>query len=126
MKLYAPKTYWNATEEELRSICNGCGAEGGIKVPETMWGLNIKPCCQIHDWMFKEGKTYADFLFANAVFIMNLTITIVSFGSRWLAPFRLARATKYFLAVQVLGQDAFWVNKKRNNEMIITYKGEFR
>ncbi len=126
MKVYAPKSYWNASPEEIAKTCNGCGAKGGIKVPNKMWGLDIKHCCQIHDWMFKYGITYADFLFANAVFIMNLTITIVSFSSRWLAPFRLARATKYFLAVQVLGQDAFWVNKKRNNEMIITYQGEFR
>jgi len=126
MKLYAPKTYWNATEEQLENICNGCGAKDGIKVPNTMWGLNIKPCCQIHDWMFAEGKTYADFLFANAIFIMNLTITIVSFGNKWLAPIRLARATKYFLAVQTLGQDAFWIDKNKNDEMKITFKGEFR
>lgn len=126
MKLYAPLSYWNATPEELKEICNGCGAKGGIKVPNTMWRLNIKECCQIHDWMFKFGKTYADFLFANAVFIMNLAIAIVSKSNKFLAALRLARATKYFMAVQTLGSDAFWVDKERNDEMVITYKGEFR
>lgn len=126
MKLYAPLSYWNATPEELKDICNGCGAKDGMKVPDTMWGLNIKECCQIHDWMFLEGKTYADFLFANAVFIMNLAIRIIGLSNKFLAPIRLARATKYFLAVQTLGSDAFWVDKNKNDEMIITYKGEFR
>lgn len=111
-------------QEELKNICNGCGAKGGIKVPDTMWGLNIKECCKIHDWMFAEGKTYADFLFANAVFIMNLAIVIVSKSNKFLAPLRLARATKYFIAVQTLGSDAFWVDKNKNNELEITYKGE--
>ena len=126
MKLYAPLSYWNATPEELKDICNGCGAKDGMKVPDTMWGLNIKECCQIHDWMFLEGKTYADFLFANAVFIMNLAIRIIGLSNKFLAPIRLARATKYFLAVQTLGSDAFWVDKNKNDEMIITYKGEYR
>lgn len=126
MKLYAPLSYWTATQEELEEICNGCGAKGGIKVPDSMWGLIIKECCQIHDWMFAKGLTYADFLFANAVFIMNLSIVIVSKSNKFLAALRLAMATKYFIAVQALGEDAFWVNKKRNDEMVITYKGEFR
>lgn len=126
MKLYAPLTYWTATEEQIQKTCNGCGAEGGVKAPNTMWGLNIKVCCQIHDWMFAEGKTYADFLFANAVFIMNLAIVIISKSNKFIAPLRLARATKYFIAVQALGQSAFWKNKSENNIMSITYIGEFR
>ena len=77
--------------------------------------------------MFKEGKTLSDFYFANAVLIMNLAIIITSVGSKWLAPMRLARATKYFIAVQELGEDAYWVEGKvKNDEMDITYKGEFR
>jgi hypothetical protein len=126
MSLYAPKSYWDATDDELVNICNGCGSKGGISVPDTMWGLDISSCCQIHDWMFAEGKTYADFLFSNAVFIMNLTITIVSLSNKFLVPFRLARASKYFIAVQTLGSDAFWVEKEKNNHMTITYKGEFK
>ena len=126
MKVYAPKSYWNASPEEIAATCNGCGAEGGIKVPDKMWGLDIKHCFQIHDWMFKHGITYADFVFANAVFIMNLTITIIAQSNKWLAPFRLAIATKYFLAVQTLGVDAYWKDKRRNDMMVITYVGEFR
>lgn len=126
MKLYAPKTYWEASEEERKAVCNGCGAKDGVKVPDTMWGLCIVMACHIHDWMFNEGKTLADFYFANAVFIMNLAIIIVCGGSKWFAPLRLARATKYFIAVQEMGEDAFWVDKEANEIMSITYQGDFR
>jgi len=126
MKLYAPINYYKATPEQLSKVCNGCGAKNGIKVPNTMWGLDISEACNRHDWMYSEGRSLADFYFANAVFIMNLAIIITTQGSKWLAPFRLARATKYFMAVQELGQDAFWVDRQRNSYMNITYKGEFR
>lgn len=125
MKLYAPKTYWEASNRERQEICNGCGAKNGIKVPDTMWGLDVSHACNTHDWMFYEGKTLADFYFANAVFIMNLALIIMN-ANRWLAILRLARATKYFIAVQELGSSAYWVGKKENKEMNITYKGEFR
>lgn len=126
MNIYAPNTYWEASDEERKAVCNGCGAKGGVKVPDTMWGLCIVIACHIHDWMFKEGKSLSDFYFANAVFIMNLAIIITSIGSKWLAPLRLARATKYFIAVQELGQDAFWVDKPRNSGLEINYKGSFQ
>ena len=126
MNIYAPNTYWEADDNVKLSICNGCGAKDGVKVPDTMWGLNISSACNIHDWMFSEGKSLSDFYFANAVFIMNLAIIITANGSKWLAPLRLARATKYFIAVQELGQDAFWVEKPRNNDLAISYKGSFQ
>ena len=125
MKLYAPKSYWDSTLKLRKKITNGCGAKNGIKVPNTMWGLDISHACNVHDWMFYEGKTLADFYFANAVFIMNLALIIMS-ANRWLAILRLARATKYFIAVQELGSSAYWVDKVENKEMNITYKGDFR
>jgi len=124
-KLYAPTSYWRASVEDKSEVCNGCGAKDGIKVPDTMWGLPIVEACYVHDWMFEEGETLADFYFANAVFIMNIAL-LIGAGSRWLAPLRLARATKYFMAVQELGSDAYWDGKNENSKMFITYIGEFR
>ena len=126
-KLYAPLSYWEATEEQRKAVCNGCGAKGGVNVPDSMYFLCVTLACNIHDWMYKEGKTLGDFFFANAVFIMNLVILIVCYGSKFLAPLRLARATEYFIAVQTLGEKSYWVEDKvKNDEMNITYKGEFR
>ena len=126
MKLYAPITYWESTTEDKKSICNGCGAKGGIKVPDTMYGLDITVGCNIHDWMFKYGKTYADMLFANAIFLLNLSIIIINNSSWFTLGLRLLRATKYFVAVAKYGASAYWVDKEENSTMEITFKGEFR
>ena len=129
MKLYAPLSYWNATQNELKESCNGCGAKDGIKVPNTMYGLCIKKACEIHDWMYKYGKTQADKLFADAMFRLNMTLIIDSedgFGSGVLNPFRQFLAGKYYLAVAEWGNNAYWINKTRNLDMYITFKGEFR
>lgn len=126
MELYAPNTYFNATKEELEKACNGCGAKGGIKVPDTFYGLDIKEACSIHDWMYKEGKTLADFLFANAMFLLNLVVIVLDGSNLIMRILRLSRAAKYFIAVAVKGQDAFWGDKPRNKSMNITYKGSFQ
>ncbi len=126
LPICAPKKYWDASAAYLEEVCNGCGAKGGIKVPNSFLGLSIKTPCNIHDVMFKEGKTQADFLFANAIFLLNLTITIIN-GSNWfMKPIRFWLATKYFIAVSLKGKSAYWKNKKINTGMYITYKGEFR
>ena len=128
LKLYAPKDYWKLTKEEKSEICNGCGAKGGIKVPDTMYGLDIKEACNIHDFMFNDGATYGDFLFSNAIFIFNLTSIIIHKSNWFTATLRLSRSTKYFIAVALKGQEAYWSNKPNhtNQNLNITYKGELR
>lgn len=125
--LYAPLTFHNASCKEKKKVCNGCGAKGGIKVPNTMYGLDISQACNIHDWMFQEGKTLADFSFANAMFIVNLNRIIAQkSANKFMVSLRLLRASKYFTAVALCGQKAYWANKTENKKMNITYKGEFR
>ena len=126
MKLYAPLSYWTATQNELKESCNGCGAKDGIKVPNTMYGLCIKKACEIHDWMYKVGTTLADKLFADAIFRLNLSIIIDAGSNFFTALLRHGRASTYYTAVIEWGESAFWVDKKRNDEMVITYIGEFR
>ncbi len=124
--LYAPLSYWNATAKQKEQVCNGCGAKGGIKVPNTFYFLCIKEACNIHDWMYKEGKTLADKLFADAVFRMNLSSIIDANSNSIMAILRHSRASKYYTAVVQWGGNAYWANKVSNDEKHITYKGEFR
>jgi hypothetical protein len=126
MKLYQPNSYYEASLEDKKKVCNGCGAKGGIKVPSTFIGLCIKEACDIHDWMFKEGKTKADFIFANVMFLVNLIVIIINGSNIFTRAIRLFFAVNYFLAVALKGSDAFWKDKEKNDEMIITYKGSFR
>lgn len=126
LKLYAPLTYWEASEEERAKICNGCGAKDGLSVPSSFYGLCIKEACNIHDWMYQHGTTQADKLFADAMFRLNLTMIIDTNSNIFMAMLRQGRAAKYYIAVAKWGNKAYWINKTLNPGMIITFKGEFR
>lgn len=126
MKLYAPISYYEATEEERKTVCNGCGAKGGMNVPDTMYGLVISEACHRHDWMTAHGKTLGDFYFAGAIFILNLTLIIVNSSNKFTSALRLMRASKYFVAVMYAGLSHYWEDKEKNDEMKITFRGEFR
>ena len=118
MKLYAPESYWTATPEQRKTICNGCGVAGwkGKLVPDTMWGLNISKACDIHDWMYHFGKTEEDRCEADRVFLNNL-IRIINAEGGWLAFLRRYRATTYYNAVHSFGGPAFWDNKNADSSM---------
>ncbi|MGE4517315.1 MAG: hypothetical protein AB7D96_10690 [Arcobacteraceae bacterium] len=124
--LYAPLSYWEATPEEKAKVCNGCGAKGGIKVPNTFYGLCIKEACNIHDWMYDKGQTLADKLFADAMFRMNMTSIIDTQSNSLMAILRHSRAAKYYIAVVEWGDNAYWINRVYNEEKHITFTGEFR
>ena len=125
--LYAPNNYHVATAKARAKVCNGCGAKGGMKFPDYMWGLKVKEACDIHDWMTKKGLTLMDFLFAAGMFITNLTI-IIWFGSsnKFMMTLRLFRASKYFIGVVVVGLNHFFKNKERSDAPRISYKGSFQ
>lgn len=126
MKLYAPIGYWDLSQEEKDKVCNGCGAAGGIKVPDSFLGLSIKDACNIHDYMFSIGKTYGDFMFSNAMFLLNMVSIILS-NSNWLmSPIRMSYASKYFIVVAMYGDKAFWEKKEINKAPNITYTGMFK
>ena len=128
-KLYAPSSYWEASAQERAKICNGCGAKKGLDVPDTFYGLSITSACNIHDWMYQHGETLADKLFADAIFRLNLTILIdeanYNFATTILKPLRHGRASTYYNAVVLWGEEAFWVKKPKNEVLVITYKGRF-
>lgn len=128
LNLYAPKGFWSATEKEKEENCNGCGSEldlSGKLVPNTMYGLDVRPACCPHDWGYKFGKTHADKVFTDCMFLYNMVALILNAGG-WLTIPRLLRATKYFIAVVKYGDKSFWDGKIKNEKNKITFKGEFR
>jgi hypothetical protein len=127
MKLYAPNEYWNATEEELKENCNGCGDETTKNiVPDKILGLDIHPACWKHDWMYAKGVTKGDKLFADAMFLVNMVVLILSRSSKALVFPRIVMAIGYFLAVARFGKTAFFMGKPINTSTEITFSGEFR
>ena len=116
MAPFAPMSYRTAREEKKREHCNGCGSKGlgGWLVPDTLWGLSIEEECNIHDWMYSEGKTIADKEEADRVFLNNMIRRIEREKgaiSKALRPLRKIRAKEYYEAVRIFGGPAFWAGK---------------
>lgn len=119
IQLFAPVGYINLTPDRKKFICNGCGAKSGIKVPSTFWGLDISEACQIHDYMYYVGKTYADKLEADRVFKNNLTRIINARTGSWLfRKLRHRRKKTYVYFVSEWGDTAYWEDKNKPKNMI--------
>ena len=107
LNLAAPPSYWVATKKDKGRVCNGCGAKGmGWTVPDTMYGMSVRDCCDIHDWMYEEGTTLAEKEEADKVFYENCLRKIKA-GNWFLRPFRTVRAWEYYKAVSWFGKKSF-------------------
>ena len=106
--LIAPDDFWYTDDTELALLAGGCGP-GGVGdwfVPDTAYGLNIKPACFIHDYLYSLGSTPWDKNEADEVFLDNLRYIVNERGG-WLRRVRLCRVYSYYLAVSWFGNSAF-------------------
>ncbi len=130
--LSAPIEYQELTPEQKKEICNGCGAKGGIPVPNTMYGLDLSEPCQIHDFRYYDGETWKDKIFADTEFESNIDIIIewaftqteIEYKDSWymirepriafaksVRLLRKQRAKKYVYAVRTWGDEAYRFGK---------------
>ena len=107
-KLIVPDGFWD-TWERKRKGCNGCGT-GWNKylVPNTVYGLNIRIVCCIHDEEYERGGTEEDKVIADNNIHDNIDI-IIGLYDHWYYPTKLAkaRANTYRFVVQQAGDSAF-------------------
>jgi len=114
-ELLVPMSYINASKEEIDKKTGGCGpgSIGDWFVPDTMYGESVFLACQIHDWMYNEGKIEKDRFIADMVFDWNMKVLILiapkvgRMEDEMLDKLRLHRSTTYFEAVRFGGKDAF-------------------
>jgi len=109
---------WN--EKKARLVNNGCGTAGwkGKLVPDTIYAVNIKAACLIHDYNYFIGKTLSDKYSADIRFYYNLLDIIehqTTWKSRFLNPLRRRRALTYYQAVEFAGKQAFLKGKEGVN-----------
>ena len=112
--MYFPVGYLVLSAKEKERICNGCGSLwGGILVPDTIWGLDISEACNVHDYMYNEGKSEIYKLHADNCFRMNM-YALIEAGSqnRFTKWIRKSRADKYYWAVRKFGNDAYFKGKR--------------
>jgi len=114
--LFAPASFLNTPNKTLRSICNGCGAANAKFdfVPDKIYGTYIGYACNIHDWMYHEGRSIEDKEEADRVMLNNILRLIdIDCKKKWYKPKFLMRirAKEYYLAVKHFGGPAFWAGK---------------
>jgi len=70
-----PPAMLKCTEDELLDICNGCGAKDSWItefIPNIVDDVNIRPCCNKHDFLYFVGKTKEEYLTANRTLLNDL------------------------------------------------------
>jgi hypothetical protein len=120
VQLWAPEQYHQASPEVRAQVCNGCGSAGwkGELVPDSIWFLNIREACCIHDWMYTVGITLDDKDAADRVFLNNMLRIIDAAGGMWLLrDARRTAAHDYYDAVHLFGGPAFWAGKNRQENL---------
>ena len=121
VKLFAPKEYWQLTREQLDDISNGCGGSGvGALVPDSFFGLSVKPACDIHDFMYHVGKGDQGKIDADEVLLNNM-IRICNEQFKvekrmWLYKIRLNLCQKYYYVVDKCGGPWYWAGKNEPEE----------
>jgi hypothetical protein len=115
--LFAPPEYWRLPESERLRMGCGPGYMGDLIVPDTFYGLSVKPACGIHDFMYKIGRVEADREIADRVLLNNcVRIVIAGTSGRLLLRLRLRRARTYWWFVAEFGGPAFWNGKNLPGE----------
>lgn len=106
--------YKELTPELKDSICNGAGAAGqwiSSFIPNTMYGLDVTEVFNIHDFDYYMGRTRKDKKVADRRMFTNL-LMVINFQVGWynkvLGFFRRRRALKYYEAVLLKGDKAFF------------------
>lgn len=113
-QLYQPDSYLTAPKQAREDICNGCGPTGWLAkfVPNTIYLLDISKACDIHDWMYWEGKTAQDKERADRVLLNNILRLIEAHGGwGWLQTLRRKKAQFYYEVVRNYGGPAYWAGK---------------
>jgi len=112
MRLKAPPDYWTLSPEKKKEICNGCGAKGGMPVPDTIYGLRITEVCNIHDFMYHIGVTELDREMADEWMLDNMR-TLINNSAWYLRGPRKVRAKLYYRAVRTFGKKPFFSGKEK-------------
>jgi len=114
--LYADKSFWEATKEEIDAVAGGCGPGKYLDylIPDTVWFLSIERACRIHDYDYSIGTEKA---VADERFYVNMQrIVLFSTKWRWLRSLRLNRIKLYYLTVRHCGDSAYAADK--NNKEV--------
>jgi len=123
VELFAHQQVWSFAEnfpDEFASYGCGPGGWGDRLVPDTVYGLSIKPACQIHDTYYRhwpdsseQARNMIDRIFKNNM--IRIVDYYTSVG--WLRWLRRRRCIKYYKMVKNFGGPAFYGERNEDNQM---------
>lgn len=123
LELFADPECWEFKKrypDEFDSFGCGPGGLGDFLVPDTIYGLSVKPCCAIHDWYYRfyPGNTEMDRELADRVFKNNM-VRLVTAKTKWwwLKRLRLRRVKTYYSMVRFAGATAFFNERNKDKEV---------
>lgn len=105
--------YLKLSPEEKARIVNGAGAAGAwynFLIPNRMYGLDLTEVFNIHDYDYHVGVTLEDKKQADKRFLNNM-FSVINCTGGCLAWLRRRRALKYYEAVKLGGEKAFFKGK---------------
>lgn len=103
--------YKSLSPEDKAVICNGAGAAGkwiSNFIPNTMYGLDVVECFNVHDYDYHVGVTRRDKIIADRRLLSNLLMVINNESNFIMGFLRRRRALKYYEAVYLYGDEAFF------------------
>lgn len=114
-RLDASQCFLKEDVDTISANVNGCGAANAKFdfVPHTVYGMDIKTCCIIHDWDYFIGIDNDDKEIADRRFLNNMLRTLESQKDQFkiIKKLRRRRIKTYYSAVKHLGGPAFWDGK---------------
>lgn len=112
--LRAPAGYLALKPDQIGRVCNGCGPQKGFLskfvsflIPNSLFGLSIKTCCNIHDFCYIIGLDKCE---SDLLFYRNMVAEIEHRGGLLRKP-RLWLAGQYYLATRRYG-NAYYKEKR--------------
>ena len=117
-KLIAEDDCWNFQlnyPEEFSSYGCGPGGFGDFLVPDTMWGLSVRPACRIHDWDYRHSRGWGEEhrLECDERLKKNcLTIVDALSKNKCIKWLRHIRVGTYYRMVRLFGGKAYWSERE--------------
>ena len=111
MELITPAGYYGIPKKERDSWGCGPGGFGDWFVPDTVYGLSVKPACQRHDfrYRFRKDKNEKTRKLDDLELLANLQIIIHNKTKGFfLRRFRFTRSRTMYWFVRKLGKSAYY------------------
>ncbi len=107
--LLAPESYRKLSDDEKYEITNGCGPGRATGlVPNSIFGVDLKPACDIHDYTYARPSSMRDRKDADDLFLLNMhklmTRKLTSAPMRFIGTIGIG---VYYMAVRLFGGQHF-------------------